>query len=234
MKALTTFALLAALVCLGESAPGNDIAVEIFDRSIMDPRAFQPPTVPLDALRGFTARHEDILVADNDSRLMRRSHTGKLAARRAVEVSGVGAADAFHVLLEERGSSASSSSSQDENCDDGTDDTDDTSGEDDCDEDDASSTSSSCSATDTPSGTSSSSSSVQEPSNIAPETFTPSDGCTSYYTPIPGDDCLSVVANTSLTLDQFYCLNPDINQECFNLFTGMAYCTGFGGTWPSD
>lgn len=76
---------------------------------------------------------------------------------------------------------------------------------------------------------------VQKPSNIADDSFTPSEGCIRYHTVLEGEVCLGVLDGSKdlgLTLDQFYCLNPGVKEGCSNLTTGKAYCTGYSGEWP--
>lgn len=75
------------------------------------------------------------------------------------------------------------------------------------------------------------------PSNLASESFKVSDGCIRYHTVLAGEVCLGVLDGSrdlGLTLDQLYCLNPGLNEDCSNLYEGQAYCTGFGGEWPKD
>lgn len=68
--------------------------------------------------------------------------------------------------------------------------------------------------------------------------FTPEEGCIRYHTVLDGEVCLGVLDGSKdlgLTLWQFYCLNPQVDDvSCSNLETGQAYCTGYGGEWPGN
>ncbi|KAJ7491814.1 hypothetical protein B0H11DRAFT_2007939 [Mycena galericulata] len=63
---------------------------------------------------------------------------------------------------------------------------------------------------------------VLPPSNLASGTIT--DGCTQYYTIMPGDGCTSVESAFDLTLTDLRTLNPELNTGCTNLLLGEAYC----------
>jgi len=50
------------------------------------------------------------------------------------------------------------------------------------------------------------------------------DSCSQFYTPVGGDNCYKVSAAHGLTLEQFYSLNPEIDNSCSNLRVGTQYC----------
>lgn len=71
--------------------------------------------------------------------------------------------------------------------------------------------------------------------NSAEGTYTADEGCARYYEIKAGDICLKLVEENQdlgLTLDQLYCLNPAIDDLCFNLWIGTSYCVGYSGEEP--
>ncbi|KAF4160012.1 hypothetical protein CNMCM6936_004141 [Aspergillus lentulus] len=48
--------------------------------------------------------------------------------------------------------------------------------------------------------------------------------CSHWYTVVEGDTCASVSIANSISLTDFYFLNPEINANCTNLLLGEAYC----------
>lgn len=48
--------------------------------------------------------------------------------------------------------------------------------------------------------------------------------CEEYDVPALGDNCYKVSERHGLTLDQFYKLNPDLDETCQNLYAGKQYC----------
>jgi hypothetical protein len=71
--------------------------------------------------------------------------------------------------------------------------------------------------------------------NSAEGTYTAEEGCIRYRQVKSGDVCLGLVTENSdigLTLDQLYCLNPAIDDLCYNLWIGTSYCVGYGGEEP--
>lgn len=71
--------------------------------------------------------------------------------------------------------------------------------------------------------------------NSAEGTYTADEGCARYYQVKSGDVCLKLVEDNKdlgLTLDQLYCLNPAIDDLCYNLWIGTSYCVGYSGEEP--
>ncbi|KAJ0424778.1 hypothetical protein BJY00DRAFT_308683 [Aspergillus carlsbadensis] len=48
--------------------------------------------------------------------------------------------------------------------------------------------------------------------------------CGNWYTVVEGDECALISLRFSLSLDDFYFLNPEIDADCTNLWLGEAYC----------
>ncbi|KUI60197.1 hypothetical protein VP1G_07396 [Cytospora mali] len=48
--------------------------------------------------------------------------------------------------------------------------------------------------------------------------------CGLYYGVVAGDSCSNVSLHFSITLDQFYAMNPSLFANCSNLLTGIDYC----------
>ncbi|GAA5820766.1 hypothetical protein JCM11251_003149 [Rhodosporidiobolus azoricus] len=64
-----------------------------------------------------------------------------------------------------------------------------------------------------------------EPESLMPGTLTSSEGCTQYAHVETGDWCIKVVdAIEGMTLDRFYEINPQIDQDCQNLWAGYDVC----------
>lgn len=64
----------------------------------------------------------------------------------------------------------------------------------------------------------------------ADQSYTVEDGCIRFHIVEEGEVCLGVLDGSKdlgLTLEDFYCLNPGLNEKCSNLETGTAYCTGY-------
>ncbi|EFQ98548.1 LysM domain-containing protein [Nannizzia gypsea CBS 118893] len=60
------------------------------------------------------------------------------------------------------------------------------------------------------------------PTNIVEGTNT---NCSMYYEVIAGDNCASIAQISSITLADFYFLNPEVNStSCNNLLLGYSYC----------
>lgn len=68
--------------------------------------------------------------------------------------------------------------------------------------------------------------SSDEPSTLSEGSFTAAEGCTQWYHVSAGDSCYSAIATVAggLPLDEFYAMNPQINEDCFNLWAGFDYC----------
>lgn len=52
---------------------------------------------------------------------------------------------------------------------------------------------------------------------------------------VAGDICLGLLEQNQdlgTTLDEFYCLNPAVDDNCFNLWTETSYCVGYRGDEP--
>jgi len=48
--------------------------------------------------------------------------------------------------------------------------------------------------------------------------------CDEYDVPVLGDNCYKVSERHNLTLEQFYQLNPELDETCQNLYAGKQYC----------
>lgn len=48
--------------------------------------------------------------------------------------------------------------------------------------------------------------------------------CEEYDVPVLGDNCYKVSERHNLTLEQFYQLNPELDETCQNLYAGKQYC----------
>lgn len=59
------------------------------------------------------------------------------------------------------------------------------------------------------------------PTNLAQGTNT---DCAEYYTAVSGDYCSLVIIKFSISLDDFLFLNPEVNENCTNLYAEEAYC----------
>lgn len=68
------------------------------------------------------------------------------------------------------------------------------------------------------------------PSTLSEGSLTAEEGCSKWYHVAAGDSCYSVIAaaNPSLSLDGFYQLNPQVNEDCYNLWAGYDYCVDRG------
>ena len=63
---------------------------------------------------------------------------------------------------------------------------------------------------------------VPAPTNVAPDT---NPKCSRYYTVKADDTCAVVAQLNGISLDDFYLLNPSVDQaKCSNLWLGSAYC----------
>lgn len=60
------------------------------------------------------------------------------------------------------------------------------------------------------------------PAGPTPSGTTPS--CGLYYSVVSGDSCDNVTIHFSVTLDQFYAMNPSLFTNCTNLLAGLDYC----------
>ncbi|KUI66076.1 hypothetical protein VM1G_02487 [Cytospora mali] len=60
------------------------------------------------------------------------------------------------------------------------------------------------------------------PAEPTPSGTTPN--CGLYYGVVAGDSCNNVTLHFSITLDQFYAMNPSLFTNCSNLLTGIDYC----------
>ncbi|KAF9480695.1 hypothetical protein BDN70DRAFT_877257 [Pholiota conissans] len=59
------------------------------------------------------------------------------------------------------------------------------------------------------------------PGQTAPGTTS---ACGAWYLVQPNNFCIQVVLNNSITLDDFLTLNPEVNQNCTNLWADYYYC----------
>lgn len=68
--------------------------------------------------------------------------------------------------------------------------------------------------------------SSDEPSTLSEGSLTAAEGCVQWYHVNAGDSCYSAIATVDggLALDSFYTMNPQINEDCFNLWAGFDYC----------
>ncbi|ORY84173.1 hypothetical protein BCR35DRAFT_62559 [Leucosporidium creatinivorum] len=68
--------------------------------------------------------------------------------------------------------------------------------------------------------------SSDEPSTLSEGSLTAAEGCTQWYHVAAGDSCYSAIATVTggLALEDFYSMNPQINEDCFNLWAGFDYC----------
>ncbi|KAL5342008.1 hypothetical protein BJX70DRAFT_12018 [Aspergillus crustosus] len=57
--------------------------------------------------------------------------------------------------------------------------------------------------------------------------------CGGWYTVVEGDQCALISVQFSLSLEDFYFLNPEIDANCTNLWLGEAYCVVPVGTITS-
>lgn len=48
--------------------------------------------------------------------------------------------------------------------------------------------------------------------------------CTTWYTVTQGEYCYKLAESHGITLDQFYAMNPDVDSNCSNLWSGNSYC----------
>lgn len=64
------------------------------------------------------------------------------------------------------------------------------------------------------------------PSNLASGSLT---NCTTYYTIISGQSCMTIITQFFFTLSHFFHWNPEVNTGCTNIFLGSAYCIVGGG-----
>lgn len=48
--------------------------------------------------------------------------------------------------------------------------------------------------------------------------------CTKWYTVTEGEYCYKLAESHGLSLDQFYAMNPDVDSNCTNLWSGNQYC----------
>ncbi|KAF8228235.1 hypothetical protein L208DRAFT_1292425, partial [Tricholoma matsutake] len=53
--------------------------------------------------------------------------------------------------------------------------------------------------------------------------------CTTYYTIISGQSCMTIITQFFFTLSHFFHWNPEVNTGCTNIFLGSAYCIVGGG-----
>ncbi|KAM0791573.1 hypothetical protein ACM66B_006019 [Microbotryomycetes sp. NB124-2] len=76
---------------------------------------------------------------------------------------------------------------------------------------------------------------LSEPTNPSKGSLTKEDGCTAWYNVIKGDSCYSAIATVggNLSLEDFYAMNPQVNEDCFNLWAGYDYCVA-KGTVPTN
>lgn len=91
----------------------------------------------------------------------------------------------------------------------------------------SSSTDASSGAVNVGSNPSSSSSSSTASSTSTASTSSSTDGapaCAKYYTPVKGDNCYRLTGLFKITLNKVYELNPQINDDCTNLYEGEQYC----------
>ncbi|KAL4943095.1 hypothetical protein BDV06DRAFT_234966 [Aspergillus oleicola] len=57
--------------------------------------------------------------------------------------------------------------------------------------------------------------------------------CGYWYTVVEGDQCALISVQFSLSLEDFYFLNPEVDANCTNLWIGKAYCIAPVGTITS-
>ncbi|KAK4048256.1 hypothetical protein OIO90_005875 [Microbotryomycetes sp. JL221] len=71
---------------------------------------------------------------------------------------------------------------------------------------------------------------LSEPTNPSKGSMTAEQGCTAWYNVVQGDSCYSAIATLggNLSLDDFYSMNPQVNEDCFNLWAGYDYCVAKG------
>jgi len=251
-------AALAMLAAVSESVVAHSM-MESFDTSILNARSGLPNTVPMVARAANNDNNSSLKMQRRSEmvRVTKKREEGTFAMAADVQKRGDDGADEECEADED-----DSNDDEEEDCEEEDDDGED---DEDCDEEDASNNNdkssdapvlptssirnaaavvpSSTSAPAPPStavpaptaGGDKTNGPVQKPSNIADESFTPSEGCIRYHTVLEGEVCLGVLDGSKdlgLTLDQFYCLNPGIKEGCSNLTTGKAYCTGYSGEWP--
>lgn len=63
-------------------------------------------------------------------------------------------------------------------------------------------------------------------------TYTVEEGCTLYHNVVEGEICLGLleIANQQgfgTTLEELYCLNPAIDELCYNLQIDNSYCIAY-------
>lgn len=64
------------------------------------------------------------------------------------------------------------------------------------------------------------------PATLSEGSLTAAEGCTAWYNVNSGDSCYSAIATVEggLSLEDFYAMNPQVDGDCFNLWTGYDYC----------
>ncbi|KAG0170559.1 hypothetical protein DFQ28_001955 [Apophysomyces sp. BC1034] len=60
------------------------------------------------------------------------------------------------------------------------------------------------------------------------------DNCAKYHKISGGDTCIKLSKENSITLNQFYQMNPHVNKKCTNLHNGKKYCVQKGSSGSSS
>lgn len=65
-----------------------------------------------------------------------------------------------------------------------------------------------------------------EPASLSTGSLTAAEGCVQWYNVKTGDSCYSAIATVEggLSLEDFYAMNPQVDNDCFNLWKGYDYC----------